>query len=856
MTRAHLTAPRLAVAAALALTALAAPGAQSANLPESGTLQLPAGADLTLAGESGGAAGAVVESAGDVNGDQRPDFLVGAPTTTARGRANAGSLFIVFGPREGLPAKLPELGGRGIRVDGAAAGDRLGTAAAPAGDVNGDGLGDVVVGAPRADAEPGAAYVILGRREPGAIDLAGRGAGEIRISLGGKADHTGVTVSSAPDMDGDRRPEVLVGVDRFGAPEGATPAPPPGAAYAVFAKALTADVDLAKLGTAGIRLDGPAGSSAGLGLGGAPDMNGDGRGEIVVGAPTVGARVAPTAQGFPPDAKGAVYVVFGRATAGAVDLNALGDGGFTVAAAPLDGQLGISSSGVPDMTGDGVPDLLIGSPGADRNQRVDSGSVHVVAGQAGPGTIDLNAPGRPGFRIDGGASDDRLGTWNDTGQDVNGDGRAELLLAAGGADADSKTDAGSGYVIFGAEKPAAEIDLSALRDLGYRIAGPTEGGRLGSIAGLGDLDGDNRGDVLLGTPGAGTASLILGPKPPAVPPPPPDPGVAEELAAGCKAVTNVEIIIDDSLSMRRTDPQNLRRQAIELLITKPRNEGKVIGVYEFGSYGAQVLPAAAIVPRGVAGSNIQSMLDKLGGSILGDNGGTNYDLGFKGAADDNPAAQARIFITDGGHRGSRYQELHRGGVPTYTVGIGEGSGSGTFKSRLERIAAETKGKAFTGVSVDDIIRVVNTIDSGLNCDVDIDTDEDTLTLEDPVDEQIVPLVINARTCDLEVNWGDDKENVEPEEIAFIAEGRVVGRASGKRLREVVRRPTRTFSAGGIRLKGAKRGGRFGLRLSGMPASKLRIRYRVTKVRGKAAKVTSQLTQSRRRQIEQGKRRRS
>ena len=73
---------------------------------------------------------------------------------------------------------------------------------------------------------------------------------------------------------------------------------------------------------------------------------------------------------------------------------------------------------------------------------------------------------------------------------------------------------------------------------------------------------------------------------------------------------------------------------------------------------------------------------------------------------------------------------------------------------------------------------------------------------------------------------------------------------------MVRRPGRTFSVGGIRLKGAKRGGRFGLRLSGMPANRLRIRYRVTKVDGQAAKVTSQITQSRRRQIEQGRRRRS
>jgi hypothetical protein len=350
--------------------------------------------------------------------------------------------------------------------------------------------------------------------------------------------------------------------------------------------------------------------------------------------------------------------------------------------------------------------------------------------------------------------------------------------------------------------------------------------------------------------------VILAPKPPATPPPPPDPGVAEEVEAGCRAITNVQVIVDDSLSMRRTDPQNLRRQAIELLITKPRNEGKVIGVYEFGSSGAQVFKATAVVGPGKPGSNTAGLVEQLDGAINGDNGGTNYNLGFTGAAADNPAAQARIFITDGGHRGSPYTDPHRGGPPTYTVGLGPDSDRGVFKSRLERIASDTGGRAFTGVSAEDVIRVVNQIDSRLNCDVDIDSDEDTLTIADPVDEQVVPLIPDARTCDIDVSWGDEDESVEPEEIAFIREGRVVARASRSRLRQVVRRPARSFSVGGIRLKGTRRGGRFGLRISGTPANRLRIRYRVTKVRGRAAEVTSQITQSRRRQIEQGRRRRS
>ena len=825
-----------------ALAALAfVPGAHAASLPVSGTLELPGDADVTLTGDAAGSqAGFSVAAAGDVNGDGRGDFVVGAPGADARGRADAGSAFIVFGPREGLPAGLGQLGGRGIRVDGAVAGDRLGLAVAAAGDVNGDGLGDVILGAPRsrlvgADAEPGAAYVVLGRREGGAVDLAARGAGEIRLRLGAASDRLGDAVGSVPDMDGDGRPELLAGADGVNA------------AFVVFAKAAGGDVDLATPGDRAVRYDGPSGSRVGLSLAGTPDMNGDGRGEVLLGAPGI---TDPRGR-----AVGYAYVAFGRAGGGRVDLATLGPGGFTIGAAPADGLLGLATASVGDLTGDGVPDVAVGAPGADRNNRVNSGSLHVVAGQRGPGNVDLNAEGRPGFRIDGAAADDRLGTAAGTVPDVNGDARAELLTVAPLADAVSKESSGAGYVIFGPERPA-DIDLSGLGDRGYRIAGPAAGSLLGTLAGLGDIDGDNRGDIAAGASGegAGAVHLVLGPKPPATPPPPPDPGIAAELEAGCRAITNVQVIVDDSLSMRRNDPQNLRRQAIELLITKPRNEGKVIGVFEFGSAGGQVFAPQAILPRGSSGSNQPRLLEALDSAVNGDNGGTDYNDAFKGGADDNPAAQARIFITDGGHRGSPYLDLHAGGPPTYVIGLGGASRDPVVKRRLERIAGETKGQAFIGVSAEDVIRVVNTIDSKLNCDVDIDSDEDTLSLDDPVDEQIVSLIPDARTCDIDVSWGDEDESVEPEEIAFIREGRVVARASRAQLRRVVQRPARTFSVGGIRVKGTRRGGRFGLRISGTPANRLRVRYRATKVQGSAARVTSQITQSRRRQIDQRRRR--
>jgi hypothetical protein len=333
-----------------------------------------------------------------------------------------------------------------------------------------------------------------------------------------------------------------------------------------------------------------------------------------------------------------------------------------------------------------------------------------------------------------------------------------------------------------------------------------------------------------------------------VPPPPPDPGIAEELASGCKAVTNVEIIVDDSFSMRRLDPDELRRDAIDLLITKPRNVGKVIGAVEFGTTVNQLFPPQQILERG-EGSNQPFLLGQLRGFINGDNGGTNYNIAFASAAQDNPAAQARIFITDGGHLAGGYLDAHAGGPPTFVVGLGIRPDE-PFGQRLQRIADETGGRAFLDVKPDDVIRVMNTIDSALNCDVDVDTDEDVLTEDDPIEEQEVPLIPDARTCDLNVSWGDDDDLIEPQEVAFLSGDEVLGRAKGKSLQRVIRRPGKTFQFGRIKVTGTRRGDQFGLRLSGMPAETLRMRYRVRKADSARTAVTSQITQSRRRNVRQ------
>ncbi len=833
---------RAAALIVVASVLLAGSVASAAPVPPSGTLDLGADADAAFAGEAAGdQAGWAVASAGDVNGDAKPDLLVAAPKADPAGRTDAGKVYVIFGPVGGLPKKLGDLGARGFQIIGAAAGDRAGTAVAAAGDVNGDGLGDILVGAPRvADSGAegaGAAYLVYGRTGIDTVDLAAASPAVTRLTTGVEGDQAGIAVGAAPDMDGDRRPEPLIGAARADAGG----RPDAGSVFVLFSTKAAGDANLAALGDRGVRIDGPAGARAGLALAGVGDMNGDGRGEIAVGAPAV--RSADGKR-----TPGAGYVVFGRGEPGRVDLAALGGQGFAVAAGAEDRFFGLGVAGLGDMTGDGVPDVAFGAPGADRNERRQSGSVHVIAGKANADAVTAAA-----FRIDGAAEGDGLGASVAAAGDVNADGLADLAAAAPFADALSRDDAGSVFVVLGSKTPE-NVDGASTGAAAYRVAGAAAGGLLRSVAGVGDVDGDGAADLLAGAHGTrasddqsargpGAAYLVLGPHP--VTPPPPDPGVAEEVQAGCAAADNVEMLIDDSGSMEDSDPQLLRRRATELMIAKPRNQGEVLGAYEFGTDGDQVFAPQEILPRG-EDSNQPALFKRLEEALQADNGSTNYNAAFTGVANDDPAADARIFITDGEHNEGEYAEGHRGGPPTYVIGLNIGT-RGEAARRLRRIAGETKARYFPNVTAQNMEAVINRIDSRLNCDVELDSDVDTLTGEEPVGEQDAELDPDAHAYDIDVMWGDDDDTVVPEKVELMgAGGRAVARLGSRRLRRVLSRPGTTFRFGSLRIRGSRRATFFSVRLSGARGRRLRVSYRMTKFEGRGARVTSQVSQSRRR----------
>ena len=175
-----------------------------------------------------------------------------------------GAVFVVYGKADTLAVNVGSLAGKGFRIDGAL-GDRAGSSVAPAGDVNGDGRPDLLIGA----SGTGRAYVVFGRATPGNVDLGSLGTGGFRIVGRGIGD----AVAGVGDISGDGRADLLLG------------SPSTSTAYLVYGRAATANVDVAAVGAGAVAFAGDAGDRTGASVAGVGDVNGDGRPDLAVGAP-------------------------------------------------------------------------------------------------------------------------------------------------------------------------------------------------------------------------------------------------------------------------------------------------------------------------------------------------------------------------------------------------------------------------------------------------------------------------------------------------------------------------------------------------------------------------------------------
>ena len=196
---------------------------------------------------------------------------------------------------------------------------------------------------------------------------------------------------------------------------------------------------------------------------------------------------------------GEAYVIFGQASGWPASFNLAtlnGTNGFAIPGIVANGYLGYSVSTAGDINGDGKADLVLGAYDVSS----DTGEAYVIFGQASgwPASFNLaTLNGANGFAIPGIAANGYLGISVSTAGDINGDGKADLVLGAYGV----SSDTGEAYVIFGqASGWPASFNLATLNGAnGFAIPGIAANGYLGdSVSTAGDINGDGKADLVLG----------------------------------------------------------------------------------------------------------------------------------------------------------------------------------------------------------------------------------------------------------------------------------------------------------------------------------------------------------------------
>jgi hypothetical protein len=447
-----------------------------------------------------------VSGAGDVNGDGLADLIIGIGFLS-----DANKSYVVFGKGDGTAVSLSEVtaGIGGFAINGEVAGDFSGFSGSGAGDVNGDGLADLIVGAPGADlngSNSGKSYVVFGKADGTAVDLSEVASGTGGFAVNGETadDGVGFSVSDAGDVNGDGLDDLVVGAPGTG-PNGEQF----GKSYVVFGKADNNSVELSEVaaGTGGFAIKGEAagdaaGEYAGLSVSDAGDVNGDGLADLIVGVPGADPKG---------NKSGKSYVVFGKTDGTTVNLSQVtaGIGGFAInGEAAYDGS-GCSVSATGDVNGDGLADLIVGAHSADPKGK-NSGKSYVMFGKADGSAINLSdvAAGNGGFALNGEAKSNISGGSVSSAGDINGDGLDDLII---GTDplrwiGEASAIAGSepvptfkSYVVFGKTDGTA-VELS---DVAVGVGGfALEKDYLSSdsVSGAGDVNGDGFDDVMVGTP--------------------------------------------------------------------------------------------------------------------------------------------------------------------------------------------------------------------------------------------------------------------------------------------------------------------------------------------------------------------
>ncbi|MBN1140151.1 MAG: FG-GAP repeat protein [Anaerolineae bacterium] len=396
--------------------------------------------------------GYAVGAAGDVNGDGYADVIVGAHRYD-NGQTDEGRVFVYHGSASGLSATAAWM------AESDQANAFFGHSVATAGDVNGDGYSDVIIGANRYDSgetDEGAAAVYHG-------SASGLSATPAWSAEGDQAGaYLGISVGTAGDVDGDGYADVIVGASGYN--NGETDE---GRVYVYRGSASGLSVTPAWSAESN-----QAYGYCGFAVGTAGDVNGDGYSDVIVGTYLYDGR--------PPSDEGQAAVYHGSASG----LSAVAD--WTVESNQLNARLGFAVGTAGDVNGDGYSDVIVGAYLYDGDQ-TDEGRAYVYHGGAG----GLSAAAA--WTAEGDQESAEFGFAVGTAGDVNGDGYADVIVGARLYDS-GQTDEGRAFVYHGS---AGGLSAAAA----WTAESDQESAEFGyAVGAAGDVNGDGYGDVIVGVP--------------------------------------------------------------------------------------------------------------------------------------------------------------------------------------------------------------------------------------------------------------------------------------------------------------------------------------------------------------------